>query len=261
MKPLARKFKWWLFFAAGLFLLAGCSTYTYETQSWRIAEANEDSADVIVRYFGIGSTSKDVNKRAEKAKEIIELAADKNPKSPITPRLKNAHRKVYLQDGKVVIEEMGTIRNPLSWFEQTGLNIFTWFNDPIDLSIVGRYIVKSADDGNNILLATNGRVIDEDIFSSSILKLDTPLAIGGDTVWQRSEPRDISDLSEPEKRQLIVWPRASRLFYWKFSGPAYNKKWQNLAPEVSAIINSMNEISTTNKVNEKAEAKAPESKN
>ena len=72
MKPLARKFKWWLFFAAGLFLLAGCSTYTYETQSWRIAEANEDSADVIVRYFGIGSTSKDVNKRAEKAKEIIQ---------------------------------------------------------------------------------------------------------------------------------------------------------------------------------------------
>jgi len=261
MKTIARFFTWCSLLAAGLFLFAGCASYTYETQSWRIAEANEDSADVIVRYFGVGSTSKDVKKRAEKAKEIIELAADKNPKNPITPRLKNAHRKVYLQDGKVVIEEMGTINNPLSWFEQTGLNIFTWFNDPIDLSIVGRYIVKSADDGNNVLLATNGRVIDEDIFSSSILKLDTPLAIGGDTIWQNSEPRDITDLSEPEKRQLIVWPRASRLFYWKFSGPAYNKKWQNLAPEVSALINSMKSVTTTNNVNKKAEEKTSESKN
>ena len=260
MKSLAFLLKWLGWAIASLLLLAGCSSFTYETQSWRIAETSSDSADVIVRYVGIGSTSKDVNERTEKAKELIELAAEKNPDSPITPRLKHAHRKVFIQDGKVVMEETGTIPNPLSWFEQTGLNIFTWFHDPVDLSIVGRYIVKSGWEDNKILLATNGRVIDEDIFASSILRLNTPLAIGGDTIWQRSEPRDITDLSEPERRPLIVWPRASRLFYWKFSGPAFNKSWQSLTPEINALINSMRERPETNEVKTATseEKKAPE---
>jgi len=269
MKSFAFCLKWLIGFAASVLMLAGCSTFTYETQSWRVAETSENSADVIVRYVGVGTSSKDVNDRVEKAKEIIELAADKNPDDPITPRLRNAHRKVFIQDDKVIIEETGTIPNPLSWFEQTGLNIFTWFNDPIDLAIVNRYIVKSGWDEDEVLLATNGRVIDEDIFSSSILRLNTPLAIGGDTVWQRSEPRDIVDLAEPERRQLIIWPRASRLFYWKFTGPAFNSSktsddgktviynWQSLAPEVSALINSMKEPQATNKTDKAKAAGAP----
>jgi len=220
----------------GILFLAGCSNFTYETQSWRIAEVSDSSADVIVRYVGIGATSKNIEKRAEKAKRLIELATEKNTSDPITPKLSNASRKVFIQDGKVVIEETGTIRNPLSWFEQTGLNIFNWFYDPVDLSLSGKYIVKSGWGNSDILLATNGRVTDEDTFASSRLRMDAPLAIGGDTQWHRDVPMEIEDFSVPEKRQVIVWPSSSRIFYWKFSGPAFNKDWQSLAPEFTALM-------------------------
>ena len=136
---------------------------------------------------------------------------------------------------KIVMEETGTIRNPLSWFEQTGLNIFSWFNDPIDLSLSGRYIVKSGWDDSDVLLATNGRVVDENTYAT-LLNGKMPLAIGGDTQWRRDEPLSLEDLSERDSMQVIVWPSAARMFYWKFSGPAFNKDWQSLAPEFTDLL-------------------------
>ncbi|RLD12423.1 MAG: hypothetical protein DRI44_00710 [Chlamydiae bacterium] len=256
MKSLVFKTGCLLFTFIGIVLFTGCSTFTYETQSWRIAETSGSSAEVIVRYVGIGATSKNIEKRAEKAKELVKIASEKNTDDPITPKLQNVHRKVFLQDGKVVIEETGTIRNPLSWFEQTGLNFFNWFYDPIDLSLSGKYIVKSGWNDSNILLATNGRVIDEDTFASSRLRLDTPLAIGGDTQWFRDVPRGESDLIERDKHQVIVWPQASRIFYWKLSGPAFKKSWQSLAHEFSALMKaSENNVNSTQDVNEIKEKK------
>ena len=219
-----------------VFLFTGCSSFTYENQSWRVAEISDNSAEVIVRYIGIGVSSKNIGIRAEKAKKLVELADEIPPVDPITPKLRDASRKVFVQDGKIVIEESGTMRNPLSWFEQTGLNVLNWYYDPIDLSISGRYIIKSGWGDPDILLATNGRVTDEDTFASSRLSIDTPLAIGGDTQWLRDEPAGLSDLAEREKHQIIVWPSASRLFYWKLSGPAFNKDWQSLAPEFIALM-------------------------
>ena len=235
MKPTAFNLGY-LLVSIGILLFTGCSNFTYETQSWRIAETSGNSADVIVRYVGIGATSKNIEKRAEKAKKLIELATEKEPIDPITPKLRNASRKVFIQDGKIVVEETGTMRNPLSWFEQTGFNVLNWFYDPIDLSLSGKYIVKSGWEDTTVLLATNGRVTDEDTFASSRLRIDTPLAIGGDTQWRRDVPMGLADLSTPEKRQVIVWPSASKIFYWKVSGPAFNKDWQSLAPEFIALM-------------------------
>lgn len=240
----------------GVFLFTGCSSFTYENQSWRVAEVSDSSADVIVRYIGIGVTSKNINERAEKAKELIELANEESPVDPITPKLRDASRRVFVQDGKIVVEESGTVRNPLSWFEQTGLNVLNWFYDPIDLSISGRYIIKSGWGDPDILLATNGRVTDEDTFASSRLSISTPLAIGGDTQWLRDEPLGLTDLAEREKHQIIVWPRASRLFYWKLSGPAFNKDWQSLAPEfIELIKETKTELKTEAQAEEKIEMK------
>jgi len=235
MKPTAFNLGYLLAFI-GAFLFTGCSNFTYETQSWRIAETSGNSADVIVRYVGIGATSKNIEKRAEKARKLVEFASDKGSIDPITPKLRNASRKVFIQDGKVVVEETGTMRNPLSWFEQTGFNVLNWFYDPIDLSISGKYIVKSGWEDSTILLATNGRVTDENTFASSRLRIDTPLAIGGDTQWRRDVPMEAADFSVPEKRQVIVWPSASKIFYWKVSGPAFNKDWQSLAPEFATLM-------------------------
>ncbi len=237
MKSLAFKTGCLLCFFIGVSLFTGCANFTYETQSWRIAEVSDSSVDIIVRYIGIGVTSKNIEKRAKKAKELVEIATEKNTGSPITPKLRNAHRRILIQDGKVVVEETGTMRNPLSWFEQTGLNFLNWFYDPIDLSLSGKYIVKSGWDDSDFLLATNGRVIDEDTFASSkLLRIDTPLAIGGDTQWLRDVPGGLNDLSEKSKHQVIVWPRAARMFYWKFTGPAFNKNWQSLAHEFTALM-------------------------
>jgi len=239
MKFLAIKLRCGLSLFVGMLFFTSCSSFTYESQSWHIAQIDDSSSDVIVRYTGIGATTKDIKKRSEKAGEIIEYAFDKNPEDPITSKLRDARRKVYVQDGKIVMEESGTIRNPLSWFEQTGFNVLTWCYDPIDLSLSGKYVVKSGWNESDILLATNGRVIDESFFSTSRLRIDTPLAIGGDTLWRRDEPIGVTDLSVPDKRQAIIWPRASRMFYWKFSGPAFNKSWQSLTPEFTALLKSI----------------------
>lgn len=235
MKSYVFKTGCWLVLCSAIALLTGCSSFTYESQSWRIAEVSDSSAEVTVRYVGVGATSKDISKRAEKARELIELASDKEPGSPITSKLKNVRRKVYLEGDKIVMEETGTIRNPLSWFEQTGLNVFSWFYDPIDLSLSGRYIVKSGWDDSDVLLATNGRVVDENTYAT-LLNGRMPLAIGGDTQWRRDEPLSLVDLSERDSMQVIVWPSAARMFYWKFSGPAFNKDWQSLAPEFTDLL-------------------------
>lgn len=221
----------------GAFLFTGCANFTYESQSWRVAEVSDSEASVIVRYTGIGASSKDIKKRAKKTQKLVEIATEKNIDDPITPKLKNVSRRVFIQEGKVIVEETGTIRNPLSWFEQTGLNFLNWFYDPVDLSLSGKYIVKSGWDHSNILLATNGRVIDEDTFASStLLRIDTPLAIGGDTQWLRDVPGGVDDLSARSKHQVIIWPRAARMFYWKFSGTAFNKNWQSLTHEFTALM-------------------------
>ena len=105
MKFLAIKLRCGLSLFVGMLFFTSCSSFTYESQSWHIAQIDDSSSDVIVRYTGIGATTKDIKKRSEKAGEIIEFAFDKNPEDPITSKLRDARRKVYVQDCKIVMEE------------------------------------------------------------------------------------------------------------------------------------------------------------
>ncbi len=233
MKPLVFRAGGWIAAAAAL-LLGGCATFTYESESWQVAAVSSDRADAIVRYVGMGVSSKNVERRAEMAERLKEMAADTSPSSPFTSQLRDARRKVYLEGDKIVLEESGTIRNPLSWFEQTGLNPLSWFTDPCDLSMSRRYIVKAGWDDDETLLATNGRVVDEDTYAT-LLAGRLP-ALRSDTQWQRPDELPLDEVARPERLEMIVWPREARMFYWKFSGPSFKKDWASLAPEFSDLM-------------------------
>ncbi len=222
-----------IFFAAVIFIITGCSTpFTYESVEWRIAVDAPENASAVVKYNGIGVSSKKEDVRIKAVEELKELAADKNPSSPITSELIDTTRKVYLEDGRVVIEEAGKIRNPLSWFVQTGLNPFSWFDDKVNLTINRNHIIKNIESTDGKVLATSGQVMDEDTFET-ILKGEKflPMELNRDTQWQRHDLEPIEEEVFPETLQVIVWPRSSRAFYWKFNGPAAGKDWQSLAEE------------------------------
>ena len=48
-----------LVFALAVTLLSGCSTVSYQTEEWRVAVPEQGDARAVVRYIGIGTSSKD----------------------------------------------------------------------------------------------------------------------------------------------------------------------------------------------------------
>ncbi len=222
-----------IFCAAVIFILTGCSTpFTYESVEWRIAVDGPDDASAFVKYNGIGVNSKKEEVRKKGIEELKEFAADQNPNSPFTPGLFDATRKVYTEDNRIVIEEAGKIRNPLSWFVQTGLNPFSWFDDSVNLTINRNHIIKNVETADGKVVATSGQLMDEDTFET-ILKGQklVPLDLNRDVNWQTDELGVDEQQNFRKELQVIIWPRGAKSFYWKFSGPAVGKDWQSLAEE------------------------------
>lgn len=59
-------------------LISACSSIPpYETEDWRVAIVDSDTAEATVRYEGFGSPSSDPAKRAAYCETLKELAEDK----------------------------------------------------------------------------------------------------------------------------------------------------------------------------------------
>ena len=59
-------------------LVAGCASVPpYETEDWRIAIVDSDTAEATVRYEGFCSPSNDAAKRAGYVETLKEMAEDK----------------------------------------------------------------------------------------------------------------------------------------------------------------------------------------
>ena len=221
-----------IFYVAVIFILSSCSTpFTYDSVEWRIAVDSPDAATTLVKYSGIGVDSKKKEIREKALQEIREIADDENPKVPLTPGMFDAVRKVYTEDNRIVIEEAGKIKNPLSWFSQTGLNPLSWFDNSVNLTINRNYIIKNVETADGEVIATSGQLMDEDTFET-ILKGQKliPLELNRDVDWQTDDFGD-EQMDFRKELQVIVWPKSAKSFYWKFSGEAAGKEWQSLADE------------------------------
>jgi len=215
------------------FVLVGCSTpFTYESVEWRVVVDGPENASAFVKYNGIGVNSKNETVRKKAVEELKEFTADKNPDSPFTSELSDAKRKVYTEDNKIIVEETGKISNPLSWFAQTGLNPFTWFDDSINLTVNRTHIIKNVEAASGEIIATSGQVMDEDTFRTILAKQKfIPLELNSDTQWQRHDLEPIDQEIFMNKLQVIIWPQDAKSFYWKFTGSGAGKDWQSLTEE------------------------------
>lgn len=213
--------------ALALLPLAGCSSYTYQAQEWRVTAVGDD-AQVSVRYTGIGAATTNPVERAEALDKVEQLAADVHPSSPLTPSLRNVTRKVYVEGNSLIIEETGTRSNPLSWLQQ--------LNMANDLSVRSEHIVLKDIGEDRIVLASNGRVLDEDTYTRLFRNTRMPVNLGTDTRWMREGETRPDEIAQDETLQVIVWPREARMFYWKLSSPSYKdyRPWYSLAPDYLA---------------------------
>lgn len=216
-------------------LLNGCATLTYEAEEWRIAVPAEGDAQAVVRYIGLATPSTDPGTREKLAARIEELAKEKEPGSAFAPLRTVSSRKVYVEGNRIVLEEAGTLRNPFYWINQSGLNPATWWSPAPELVRKEEFIVKRDIEDTQRVIATDGRVVDEDTYTT-ILKSRLPVEISTDTQWQRQEDRRIEDEVPPKQAELILWPRNARTFYWKLSGPAFGKPGQLLTREYMARV-------------------------
>jgi len=230
--------------AAALCLLGGCASMTYEAEEWRVAVPPGGEAHAVVRYIGLGAAAKDAASRTKMIEKIHKLAAAESPGSSYAPVLCNPQRKVYLEGSKLVLEESGSIRNPFTWFEQTGLNPAGWFSGSLKLSQKGDFVVKRGLEGNQQVIATDGRLVDEDTYTT-ILKGVVPFDLKGDTKWQRHEDQPNEEDVRSENLTLIMWPRAARTFYWKLSGRAFGKQWQALGDEYGKAYPAITRLKAT----------------
>jgi hypothetical protein len=217
-----------------MLLLIGCSTVTYQTEEWRMIVPEKGDARAVVRYVGVGTASTDPAARERAATRIKELAQDQQPSKPFAAPLKNVQRRVYMENDKIVLEESGTVPNPLTWGQQSGLNPFNWFSGQPKLVERGNYIVKRDVDDTGALLASDGRIVDEDTYTR-LLRDGQPVGITTDTRWQRHEDEPLPDEVRRPRAEIIVWPRDARAFYWKQSGAGFDKSWQSLAREYEAV--------------------------
>ena len=65
------------FIGLTVLFVAGCASVPpYETEDWRLAIVDSDTAEVTVRYEGFGSPSNDAAKRAKYVETLKEMAED-----------------------------------------------------------------------------------------------------------------------------------------------------------------------------------------
>lgn len=208
------------FLLAATLLLAGCSSVPpYETEDWRIAIVDSDTAEATVRYEGFGSPSSDPGKRASLVEKLKEMAEDKNPSSPLTPRLSNASRYFLVENGSLIMVEQGEIPNPLSWFEQSGLNPMTWFGSDVNMSVRDGNIIKWGFTSPDEIVAASGQVMNERDYSRVLSSLDNRNVTLDKTEW------------DSDGQTIIVWPGETRAFNWKTTSRGYLKNYPSLAYE------------------------------
>ena len=208
------------FLLAATLLLAGCSSVPpYETEDWRIAIVDSDTAEATVRYEGFGSPSSDPSKRASLVEKLKEMAEDKNPSSPLTPRLSNASRYFLVENGSLIMVEQGEIPNPLSWFEQSGLNPMTWFGSDVNMSVRDGNIIKWGFTSPDEIVAASGQVMNERDYSRVLSSLDNRNVTLDKTEW------------DSDGQTIIVWPGETRAFNWKTTSRGYLKNYPSLAYE------------------------------
>jgi len=220
---------------ATLALLCGCATLTYEAEEWRVAVPAQGDAHAVVRYIGLATPSATPATRDKLAAKIEDMARDTTPSSSFAPLRTVTGRKVYMEGGKIVLEEAGTLRNPFTWFNQSGLNPATWWSPAPELVRKEEFVVKRDIESPRKVIATDGRVVDEGTYTT-ILKSRLPVEISSDTKWQRQEDRPTEDDVRTQQAELIMWPRNARAFYWKISGPAFGKPSQLLSREYVARV-------------------------
>ncbi len=218
-----------------LALLSGCATLSYESEEWRVAVPAEGDAHAVVRYIGLASPSTSAGTREKVAAKIEDMAKDATPGSAYAPLRTVSGRKVYMEGNKIVLEEAGTLRNPFTWLNQSGLNPATWWSSAPQLVRREEHVVKRDIESTRQVIASDGRVVDEDTYTT-MLKDRLPIEISSDTKWQRQEDRPTEDDVVSEHAEFIVWPRNARAFYWKVSGPAFGKPKQLLTSEYIARV-------------------------
>ena len=207
-------------------LLNACAPkLTYEAQEWRVATISSEDASVVVRYVGVVSPLTNAASRQKVAAGLRDFIADTTPSTPYTPRLHNATRKAYVEGDKLVVEESGIMNNPLSWSEQSGLNPFLWFRPSLGLTERDNHISKRGIAPDQVIIASNGNMVDNGTYNA---RYATVAAIDGGS-YDRAPSETYADASRIE---VIVWPGGANHFYWKLSGPGYEKNWQSLAPEL-----------------------------
>jgi len=222
-------FKTGIIITGTLCLLSACAPkLTFEAQEWRVAAMSSDDASVVVRYIGVVSPFTNSVARQKVAGQLRDLIADTSPAKPYTPRLRDATRKAYIEGDKLVVEESGLMNNPLSWSEQSGLNPFLWFRPSLGLTERDNYIVKRGIPPDKTILASSGNMIDNGTYNA---KYATVSAIEGGS-YDRAPSEAYAASSRIE---VIVWPGAARQFYWKLSGPGYEKNWRSLASDLQKL--------------------------
>ena len=201
-------------------LLSACSSIPpYETEDWRVAIVDSDTAEAVVRYEGFGSPSSDPAKRAAYCETLKELAEDKEPSSPLTPRMSNARRYFLVENGSLIMVEQGEIPNPLSWFEQSGLNPMTWFSSDVNMSMKNGYVIKWGFASPEEIVAASGQVMNERDYSRILASLDNRNVTTDKTEW------------DTDGQTIIVWPGETRAFNWKTTSRGYLKNYPSLAYE------------------------------
>ena len=243
-------------------LMSGCASYTYQAEEWRITlfTTVDEDASAKVRYVGIGvnSTNASAEMRAAALDKFMALANDTKPKHPLTPGLKDVSRSAYVEGGTLVLEESGIIRNPLSWFEQLSI--------ANDISANSRFISKKDISPDQIILATNGRIVDENTYGRMqqgnvprAIQQKLPVELGSDTQWPLQEQQRINDELQSQTLQVIIWPRGARALYWKVSAPGFSPRgqWQSLAPDFSSRAAATFEATLPAPTPEAAPAAAP----
>jgi hypothetical protein len=201
-------------------LISACSSLPpYETEDWRVAIVDSDTAEATVRYEGFGSPSSDPAKRAAYCETLKELAEDKNPSSPLTPRMSNARRYFLVENGSLIMVEQGEIPNPLSWFEQSGLNPMTWFSSDVNMSVKNGYVIKWGFSSPEEIVAASGQVMNERDYSRILASLDNRNVTTDKTEW------------DTDGQTIIVWPGETRAFNWKTTSIGYLKNYPSLAYE------------------------------
>ena len=214
--------------AALLLVLGGCAALSYEAEEWRIVRG-EGEAYAVVRYTGVGATGAGADAQRAAVEQLEELAADTSPSAPYTSMLHDARRRVYVEGDRVVLEEAGKIRDPLSWFEQTGLNPLAWIEGSPRLTSRGNYVVKRGLTQETTILASNGQVVDEDTYERLASQ---PVNLASDRTWLVEDNARFEEYTPADYLEMIVWPLETKTFYWKLSGPAYGAVDRSIAAEL-----------------------------